>query len=85
MVQDVRKSVSHFAFLGCDVSYECDDDKNKDIDQYRIICSTAQRTLGNKTRNINKIIFYAYERFRLGSTSQWAISYLVCNDSRGAM
>lgn len=47
----ILEQLSHFALLGCYISYEQDDDKNQKLNKYQIICSTMQRTLRNQTRN----------------------------------
>lgn len=57
---NILEQVSHFSFLGCDISYVSHDDNgtNKNIDMYQTMHGTIQRTLRNKTRLDMKMKFY---------------------------
>jgi hypothetical protein len=52
------EQVSHFNYLGCDVSYKADNDIKMKLHKYQYICGTIHRTLTNKTRKDTMLKFY---------------------------
>lgn len=52
------EQISHFEYLGCNISYEVDHDIENKINKFQRICGTINRTLRNKTRKDTKIKFY---------------------------
>ena len=52
------EQVSNFTYLGCDTSYNYDNDMENKINKFQAICGTINRTLNNKTRKDTRIKFY---------------------------
>lgn len=52
------EQVSHFCYLGTDISYNKDRDIEIKIQRFEHICGTINRTLSNKTRKDTKIKLY---------------------------
>jgi hypothetical protein len=52
------EQVSHFKYLGCDISYEHDRDIGEKIQKFQMICGTINRTLKNKARTDTQLKFY---------------------------
>lgn len=52
------EQVSHFDYLGCNITYDVDRDINNKISKFQWICGTINRTLKNKTRKETKLKFY---------------------------
>ena len=52
------EQVSHFRYLGCDISYEPDRDIEEKVNKFQMICGTINRTLKNRTRKDTKIKLY---------------------------
>lgn len=52
------EQVSHFRYLGCDISYEPDRDVTDKVHRFQWICGTIHRTLKNKTRKDTKMKLY---------------------------
>jgi hypothetical protein len=49
--------VSHFNYLGCDVSCNYDVDFQTKLNKFQYLCGTIKRTLANKTRKIHNLNF----------------------------
>jgi hypothetical protein len=54
----IVEQVSHFNYLGCDVTYNEDKDCDKKLHKFQAICGTIRRTLQRKARNETQIKFY---------------------------
>lgn len=54
----VLEQVSHFQYLGCDITYDEDKDIKNKVNTFQRICGTIRRTLKNKTRKETQIKFY---------------------------
>ena len=54
----VLEQVSHFKYLGCDITYDEDKDIINKVNTFQRICGTIRRTLKNKTRKETQIKFY---------------------------
>lgn len=52
------EQVSHFNYLGCDVSYNYDNDITNKLHKYQYICGTIYRSLRNKVRPETILKFY---------------------------
>jgi hypothetical protein len=52
------EQVSHFRYLGCDISYERDNDLDHKIHRFQMICGTINRTLKQKVRKDTKLKLY---------------------------
>ncbi|KAJ4429720.1 hypothetical protein ANN_21924 [Periplaneta americana] len=52
------EQVSHFDYLGCNITYDVDRDIDNKISKFQWICGTINRTLKNKTRKETKLKFY---------------------------
>lgn len=52
------EQVSHYKYLGCDISYGYDKDIEYKINQFQAICGTINRTLNNKAHKQTKLKFY---------------------------
>ena len=52
------EQVSHFNFLGCDVSNTYDNDVDNKLHKYQLMCGTIHRTLRHKTRQDTRLKFY---------------------------
>lgn len=55
---NIIDQVSHFNFLGCDISYEYENDVDNKLHKYQRMCGTIHRQLGNKTTRETKMKFY---------------------------
>ena len=54
VVEDqILEQVSHFEYLGCNVSWDVDRDIEKKVNKFQSICGTINRTLQNKTTKEN--------------------------------
>ena len=40
------EQLSHFNFLGCNISYKYDNDKNKRLKGYQMMCGIMQKNTG---------------------------------------
>lgn len=59
VVEDqILEQVSHFEYLGCNVSWDVDRDIEKKVNKFQSICGTINRTLQNKTTKETKMKFY---------------------------
>ncbi|KAJ4439494.1 hypothetical protein ANN_07618 [Periplaneta americana] len=54
----VIEQVSHFKYLGCDITYDYDKDVNIKTQRFQAICGTIARNLKKKTRKETQIKFY---------------------------
>ena len=54
----IIEQVSHFQYLGCDITFEEEQDINKKINTYQHICGTIRRTIKGKTRRETQMKFY---------------------------
>jgi hypothetical protein len=54
----IMEHVSHFNYLGCDVSYNYDADLRIKLNKFQYMCGTIKRTLTNKTRKDTQLKFY---------------------------
>jgi hypothetical protein len=54
----IMEQVSHFNYLGCDVSYNYDADLQIKLNKFQYMCGTIKRTLTNKTRKDTQLKFY---------------------------
>ena len=52
------EQVSHFNYLGCEISLNEDKDIQNKTNKFQYICGTIQRTLKNKARKDTKLKFY---------------------------
>jgi hypothetical protein len=52
------EQVKNFNYLGCDISYNYDDDLQNKLHKFQYICGTIKRTLINKTRKYTQLKFY---------------------------
>jgi hypothetical protein len=52
------KKVSHFTYLGCDITCDTNKDSTIKLNKLRHMCGTLKQTLKNKTRRIKQIKFY---------------------------
>ncbi|KAK9877518.1 hypothetical protein WA026_018626 [Henosepilachna vigintioctopunctata] len=52
------EQVSHFTYLGCDITYDYDDDMVKKLHNFQRICGTLSRTLRRRTRKETQIKLY---------------------------
>lgn len=52
------EQVSHFNFLGCDISYEYENGVNNKLNKYQMMCDTTDRNIKeqNNKKNKNKIL-----------------------------
>ncbi|KAJ4451040.1 hypothetical protein ANN_02476 [Periplaneta americana] len=54
----VIEQVSHFQYLGCNVTYEEEQDINKKTQKCQHVCGTIRRSLRNKVRKDTQLRFY---------------------------
>lgn len=54
----VIEQVSHFKYLGCDITYDYDKDVNIKTQRFQAICGTIAKNLKKKTRKETQIKFY---------------------------
>lgn len=54
----VIQQLKHFSYLGCDISYDYDEDINNKVSKFQGICGTINRTLRNKVRKETQLKFY---------------------------
>jgi hypothetical protein len=52
------EQVTHLKYLGCDVSYQYDNDVNIKLKKFQNICGTIQSSLRSKTRKDTRLKFY---------------------------
>ncbi|KAJ4434311.1 hypothetical protein ANN_22866 [Periplaneta americana] len=50
--------VSHFKYLGCDITYDYDKDVNIKTQRFQAVCGTIDKNLKKKTRKETQIKFY---------------------------
>jgi hypothetical protein len=50
--------VTHFKYLGCDVSYQYDNDVDVKLEKFENICVTIRISLRGKTRKDTQLKFY---------------------------
>lgn len=55
---NILEQVSHFNYLGCDISFKYEKDIEKKVNRFQMICGTIGRTLGRKTRKEIQMKFY---------------------------
>lgn len=70
------EQVSHFNYLGCEVSYNKDNDVIQKLYKFQYMCGTISRTLKNKTRVDTQLKFYktmAVPMLMYGSEN-WALN-----------
>ncbi|XP_075210156.1 protein spaetzle 4-like [Lycorma delicatula] len=72
----ILEQVSHFNYLGCDITYENDRDCNKKISRFQAICGTIRRTLHRKVLNETQMKFYKVMAVRalLYGSEGWILS-----------
>lgn len=56
--KQVLEQVSHFKYLGCDISYQESNDRDDKVTQFRHICDMIHKSLRNKTRKETRLKFY---------------------------
>jgi hypothetical protein len=54
----IIEQVSHFNYLGCDVSYNYDADLQIKLNKFQYMSGTIKRTITNKTRKDTQLKFY---------------------------
>jgi hypothetical protein len=54
----IIEQVSHFNYLGCDVSYNYDADLQIKLNKFQYMSGTIKHTLTNKTRKDTQLKFY---------------------------
>jgi hypothetical protein len=52
------EQVTHFKYLGCDVSYQYDNDVDVKLKKIQNICGTIRSSLHGKTRKDTQLKFY---------------------------
>ena len=52
------EQVRHFKYLGCDISYDMDDDVSEKLARFSAVCGAIRRTIGKKTRQDTQMKFY---------------------------
>ena len=52
------EQVSHFRYLGCDISYDRERDIDEKINRFQMICGTINRSLKDKVRKETKLKLY---------------------------
>ncbi|KAJ4447044.1 hypothetical protein ANN_09033 [Periplaneta americana] len=55
---NILEQVSHFNYLGCDISFNYEKDIEKKVNRFQMICGTIGRTLGRKARKETQMKFY---------------------------
>lgn len=55
---EILEQVSHFTYLGCDLTYENETDIQKKLHRFQHICGTLSRTLKKRTRKETQLKFY---------------------------
>jgi hypothetical protein len=54
----IIEQVKNFNYLGCDISYNYDDDLQNKLHKFQYMCSTIKRTQIHKTRKDTLLKFY---------------------------
>ncbi|PSN39989.1 hypothetical protein C0J52_25074 [Blattella germanica] len=54
----VIQQLKHFSYLGCDISYDYDEDINNKVAKFQGMCGTINRTLRNKIRKETQLKFH---------------------------
>jgi hypothetical protein len=55
--KSIMEQVSNFNYLGCNVTYKCDEDLNDKLSKFLNICGVIARTLKKKTRKETNLKF----------------------------
>jgi hypothetical protein len=55
---DIIEQVRHFNYLGCDISYEKDNDVDNKLAKFRNVCGTIHKYPKHKTRKDTRLKFY---------------------------
>ena len=55
----ILEQVSHFQYLGCDITYKHDQDVDKKIQKFQAVCGTIKRTFKNKVRQETQLRYYS--------------------------
>ena len=48
----------YFTYLGCDITYENEDDKHKKLDKFQHMCGNSSKTLKRRTRKGTQLNLY---------------------------
>ena len=55
---EVIEQVSHFNYLGCDLTYEYENEVQQKLHKFQYICGTLRKILRKKTRKETQLKFY---------------------------